>query len=348
MSPHYIDSMGKITSLDVARKAGVSQSAVSRTFTEGASVSKVMAKKVRKAAHELDYRPNILARSLITGRSRIIALVVGYLDNQFYPDALEKFSRALQEKGYHVLVFFASNESDRDAQKVVDELIDYQVDGIIAASVSLSHSLANRCKTQNIPIMLFNRRQDNRSLSSVTSDNFFGACKATEYLLSTGHQKLAHISGWGETSTGQERASGFKKALKNYGIKPLGIIDGMYKQKKAIEATKKLFSQKSSLPDAIFVGNDHMAFSVIDTIRYEFGLRIPEDVSVVGYDDVPLSSWPAYDLTTVRQPMNQMIQSTIKGLINLIQNNLIEPTQVQIEGKLIIRGSTTTRNKRNL
>ena len=334
--------MGKVTSLDVARKAGVSQSAVSRTFTEGASVSKMMANKVRKAAHELEYRPNILARSLITGRSRIIALVVGYLDNQFYPDALEKLSRALQEKGYHILVFFASNESEKDAQKVVDELIDYQVDGIIAASVSLSHSLAKRCNTQNIPIMLFNRRQDNRSLSSVTSDNFSGARKATDHLLATGHRKLAHISGWSETSTGKERESGFKYALKKFGIKPFGIIDGKYNQKEAIEATKKLFSKKASLPDAIFVGNDHMAFAVMDTIRFELGYKIPEDISVVGYDDVPLSSWPAYDLTTVRQPMNQMILTTIKGLMNLIQNDLTAPTQIQIEGKLIIRGSTAT------
>ena len=334
--------MGKVTSLDVARKAGVSQSAVSRTFTKGASVSKIMANKVRKAAHELEYRPNILARSLITGRSRIIALVVGYLDNQFYPDALEKLSRALQEKGYHILVFFASNESEKDAQKVVDELIDYQVDGIIAASVSLSHSLAKRCNTQNIPIMLFNRRQDNRSLSSVTSDNFSGARKATDHLLATGHRKLAHISGWSETSTGKERESGFKYALEKFGIKPFGIIDGKYNQKEAIEATKKLFSKKASLPDAIFVGNDHMAFAVMDTIRFELGYKIPEDISIVGYDDVPLSSWPAYDLTTVRQPMNQMILTAIKGLMNLIQNDLTAPTQIQIEGKLIIRGSTTT------
>ena len=332
--------MGKVTSLDVARKAGVSQSAVSRTFTEGASVSPVMANKVLKAANELDYRPNILARSLITGRSRIIALVVGYLENQFYPDALEKLSRALKEKGYHILVFFASNDSEREAQKVVDELIDYQVDGIIAASVSLSHSLADRCKKQNIPIMLFNRRQANQSLSYVTSANFKGGQKATEYLLATGCRRLAHVSGWVETSTGKERAEGFKYALKKFGIKPVGIIDGMYNQKMAIKATKTLFSKMPNSPDAIFVGNDHMAFSVMDTVRYGMGLKIPEDVSIVGYDDVPLSSWPAYNLTTVRQPINKMIQATIRGLMNLIENDYAKPTHVKIEGELVLRGST--------
>ena len=224
-------------------------------------------------------------------------------------------------------------------------MIDYQVDGIIAASVSLSHSLAKRCKTQNIPIMLFNRRQDNPSLSSVTSNNFLGAKKATEYLLATGHRKLAHISGWSETSTGKERAAGFACAVEKSGLEPYGIIDGMYNQEKAIEATRKLFSKKTDLPDAIFVGNDHMCFAVMDSIRYYMGLKIPEDVSIVGFDDVPLSSWPAYNLTTVRQPINKMIQSTIKGLMNLIHNDLTEPKQLQLEGKLIVRGTTTNRLK---
>ena len=111
----------KVTSLQVARRAGVSQSAVSRVFTPGASVSEKTAKKVRASADALGYRPNVLARSLITGRSKIIGLVVAYLDNQFYPDALERLSKALQEKGYHLLVFIASGGSDVD--RLVDELM---------------------------------------------------------------------------------------------------------------------------------------------------------------------------------------------------------------------------------
>ncbi|MEM8703330.1 MAG: LacI family DNA-binding transcriptional regulator, partial [Pseudomonadota bacterium] len=115
----------KVTSVDVAKKAGVSQSAVSRVFTPGASVSPKMADKVLKAADELGYRPNVLARSLITGRSKIIGLVVAYLENQFYPDALEKLSKALQEHGYHILVFMVSNDDD-SVDKVMGELLDYQ------------------------------------------------------------------------------------------------------------------------------------------------------------------------------------------------------------------------------
>ena len=133
----------KVTSIDVAERAGVSQSAVSRVFTPGASVSKQTADKVRKAASELGYRPNILARAMSTGRSRIIGLVLAYLDNHFYPEALEKLSHSLQEQGYHVLMFFASNASDIDS--VLEEILAYQVDGIVMASVGMSSELSERC-----------------------------------------------------------------------------------------------------------------------------------------------------------------------------------------------------------
>ena len=151
--------MGKVTSLDVAEKAGVSRSAVSRVFTPGASVSKRTAEKVRSAAAALGYRPNVLARSLNTGRSRIVGLVVAYLQNQFYPEAIEKLSKALQAEGYHMLVFMASNDHAA-TQSVIDELLDYQVDAIIAASVGLSNDLTRRCEGLGIPLVLFNRHQN--------------------------------------------------------------------------------------------------------------------------------------------------------------------------------------------
>ena len=140
----------KVTSLEVARLAGVSQSAVSRVFTPGASASKSTAEKVRRAAESLGYRPNILARAMVSGQSRIIGLVVAYLENQFYPEAIERLSNALQKQGYHILVFMASND-DASTRKVIGELLDYQVDGIIVASVGLSNDLAARCEAEKSP-----------------------------------------------------------------------------------------------------------------------------------------------------------------------------------------------------
>ena len=143
----------KVTATQVAERAGVSQSAVSRVFTPGASVSRKTAEKVRKVAEEMGYRPNVLARSLITGRSRIIGVVVAYFENQFYPDAVEKLSNALQREGYHVLIFMASQTAG-NIDGVLDEIIDYQVDGLIMASVAMSSELAERCEAAGIPVGL--------------------------------------------------------------------------------------------------------------------------------------------------------------------------------------------------
>ena len=153
----------KTTSVEVAKLAGVSQSAVSRVFTPGASSSKRTSEKVLKAAAKLGYRPNILARSLITGRTRIIGLVVAYLDNYFYPEAVELLSNALQKKGYHVLVFMASKTAG-NIDDVLEEMLDYQVDGVIAASVAMSSDLAARCNAAGVPVVLFNRAEENERL----------------------------------------------------------------------------------------------------------------------------------------------------------------------------------------
>ena len=183
----------RVTAQDVARVAGVSQSAVSRVYTPGASVSQKTMEKVKRAAKDLGYRPNIIARSLITGKSRIIGLVVAYLNNQFYPDALEKMSHALQARGYHVLVFMTSN-NDEDLTQVFEEILDYQVDGIIAASVALTTDFASRCKQAGVPVVLFNRSQDVGALSSVTSDNWSGGRKVADFLVAGGHARIGYLA----------------------------------------------------------------------------------------------------------------------------------------------------------
>ena len=327
----------KITSLEVAKLAGVSQSAVSRVFTKGASASAVTVQKVKKAADKLGYRPNVLARAMITGKSHIIGLVVAYLDNQFYPEALERLSNALQAKGYHILIFTAPNSID-NIESVVRDLMDYQVDGIIAASVSMSSSLAALCTKAGIPVVLFNRGQPGSGLSAVTSANVKGGYRATQALIDAGHSRIAHIAGWNGSLTGTDRQQGFENAIANAQLIPFAIVDGMYDRDIAADAARQLMSSTTH-PDAIFVGNDHMAFAVIDTIRF-LGFTIPNDVSIIGYDDVPLAAWAAYDLTTVRQPVNRMVEAAVTTLLNQIEGDETYLQTIEIEGPLIQRGSS--------
>ncbi len=324
----------KVTSLDVARKAGVSQSAVSRVFTPGASVSAKMQEKVQSAAMELGYRPNVIARSLITGQSRIIGVVVGYLENQFYPGVLELLSNSLQAHGYHLLMFMANSVSDTN--KVMQEIIDYQVDGIILASVSLNSDLANQCRNMGIPLVLFNRSIDDESFPIVTSDNYAGGRRVAELFAAAGHQRIGYIAGWEGASTQRDRERGFLDGLEAAGLSLFARELGDFNKEDAEEATRQMFSVKQ-VPDAVFVANDHMAFGVLDVLRHELKLNVPGQVSVVGYDDVPLASWSAFDLTSVRQPAQRMVDSTIAMLLDpptTRKNN-----RIVIPGDLMLRGS---------
>ena len=327
----------KITSLQVARRAGVSQSAVSRVFTPGASVSAKTAAKVREAALALGYRPNVLARAMITGRSRMIGLVVAYLENHFYPEVLEKLSNALQAEGYHVLIFMTS-QTTGNIDAVVEEILDYQVDGIIMASVAMSSDLSSRCEAAGVPVVLFNRLQDNETLSGVASDNVAGGRKLARFLVAGGHRRIAHIAGWEGASTQRDRERGFLSGLAEAGQQLAGRAVGDFRADRAKEAARTLFAGPDR-PDAVFVANDHMAFAVMDVLRFELGLDVPGDVSVVGYDDVTISAWPSYDLTTLRQPANRMVEATVRIMLSRIETPDMPARRIAIDGPLIVRRS---------
>jgi DNA-binding LacI/PurR family transcriptional regulator len=265
-----------------------------------------------------------------------VGLVVAYLDNQFYPLALERLSRALQARGYHVLVFMADNDAAR-VEAVLEELLDYQVDGIVAASVAMSSDFAARCEGAGIPVVLFNRGQDDPRLSEVTSDNVAGGRAVADFLVRGGHRRVAHVAGWQGSSTGRDRARGLREGLAAHGLEPAGLLDGMYDRATAAAAARALM-EVTVPPDALFVGNDHMAFAVLDELRHRMGLRVPLDVSVVGYDDVPMAAWPAYDLTTIRQDVDAMVGATVDALLGRVEGGR-GPRKLRVEGPLVARGS---------
>ena len=298
---------------DVADLAQVSQSAVSRTFTPGASVSEQTRRKVLAAAQRLGYRPNALARSLITRQSHIVALVMSYLENQFYPLVIEKLSQQLQREGYHVLMFIA--DVDEGADGVLADILQYQVDGIVLASAMLSQTLARSCAEVGVPVVQFNRVSDlgglaRHATSSVTSDNAAGGRLVAELLAARGYRDIAFLAGLEDASTSLQRERGFNEALAEQGIRVRYRETGHYSFEGAQAATRRLYASGAK-PDAIFVANDHMAIAVLDVLRLELKLRVPEDVGVVGFDDVPQAAWGAYQLTTVRQCVAPMVDATV-------------------------------------
>ncbi|TLF50560.1 substrate-binding domain-containing protein [Halomonas urmiana] len=309
-----------VTSREVAELAGVSQSAVSRCFSPKASISEKTRRKVLKAAKELGYRPNSIARSLITRSSRTIALVLSTLDNMFYPLAVEKASLRFQAEDYHLLLFVVPE--DGDFAGVMDRILQSQVDGILMMSALLTSSLAEECVETGVPVVLLNRNVAFEGVSQVYSDNYHGGFWAGSYLAMGGHQRAAFVSGLESSSTSRRRHQGFVDGLASHGLTCHAVVHGNYDFEQARQATRELFAM-SPRPDAIFVASDHMAVAVLETLRHELGLRVPEDVSVIGFDDTPVSAWPSYRLTTVRQPVDQMIEEATTLLLKQIREEAV-------------------------
>ncbi|MBB5216145.1 LacI family DNA-binding transcriptional regulator [Parapusillimonas granuli] len=333
--------LGQSTLADVAALAGVSTSAVSRTFTPGASVAKKTRARVLEAAKKLGYRPNAIARTLSTRKSRIIGVVVSYLHNQFYPAVIERLSQLLQAHGYHVLLFISSdsNSSDDGMDSLVLDILQYQVDGIVLASTVMSSRLAAHCQSVGIPVVLFNRVAPVEEASMVTSDNIEGGRLAAQVLLERGARRIGFISGLEDSSTSQDREKGFMEELARHRKTLFARISGEYDFGVARAATRELFSQKKR-PDALFVANDHMAFAVMDALRIDLGLNVPQDVQVVGFDDVPQAAWGGYQLTTIEQDSELMTRATVAILLEHIESGAATPRRVVTPVRAVIRATT--------
>ena len=328
----------KVTSFDVARLAGVSRAAVSRVFTPGGSASPKMNARVRAAAEQLGYRPNALARSLNTGRTQMIGLLVAYLDNAFYAEAVERLSLELQGRGHHVLLFMATPTVD-DTDRVVREIVDRQVDGIVLASVTMSSTLARECAAGGIPVVHFNRELDEAGLNAVVTDNRAGGRAVAAFLCDAGHDRIGYLAGYEGASTQRDRERGFREGLDARGV-PLaarGLTN--FIRAEAQEATRRMFAGGRG-PEALFVCNDHMAFAAMGVLRAELGLRIPDDVAVVGFDDVAMAAWPEYDLTTVRQEMDLLVEACVEVLLARIDDPALPPARIAVESRIVERGST--------
>ncbi|MFC7047556.1 LacI family DNA-binding transcriptional regulator [Emcibacter nanhaiensis] len=322
-----------ITAYDVADHAGVSQSAVSRTFTPGASISAKTKAKVLASAKALGYRPNFIAKSLITRKSGITGVALGYADNPFYPALMEELMKRLSRQGRRFLLF--NGDPQRDSDPELEEILRYQVDALILMSSTLSSHLAADCKDAGIPVVLINRRTEDGSTSSVTGDNFVGARKIAEFLMAGGHQRPAFLAGAENSSTNREREEGFRAGLSAAGgTAPLRAC-GNYQLEGARQATRELLASPDR-PDAIFCANDHMAIGALEVARYEFGLDVGREISIVGFDDVDMAAWPSFDLTTYSQPVNEMAEAAME-LIDLEEK--AEPVHRRIPGELIIRKS---------
>lgn len=305
-------SARRVTSTDVAREAGVSQSAVSRAFTPGAHVSAQTRRLVLETAQRLGYQPNAIARSLVTQRSGIVALIVGDLHNPFYPQALSQFAQALEGQGKRALLL--THDASQDVQETLMAARAYQIEAAIVFPTRLNAtppSLGDVARG-SVPVLLFNRHLPGKDLLSVACDNFAGGRLAAEVLLDSGAKQLAFIGGDPQTSTHQDRLAGFTERLTEARLTPIAAPAGDFQYDWGVQATLDLYAD-GHRPDAIFGANDIIAIGVLDALR-QLGRRVPEEVSVIGFDDIQESARLAYRLTTIRQPLRRMIADALAVL----------------------------------
>lgn len=326
----------RASSVEVAELAGVSQAAVSRVFTPGASVSAEMRAKVLAAARQLGYRPNVIARSLSQQSSRIIGLVMIRFWNPFYARLLQEFTNRLQSLGYWVLALNVAD--DTPLEKAIPMALQYQVDGLIVTSATLSSGLAEECARVGTPVVMFNRYSLESSVNAVCCDNVAGGRMVANALLSAGHSRLAYIAGEAGSSTNRDREQSFTERLAEKGVSLYARESGDYSYESGYQAALRLL-ERSPRPDAIFCANDLMAMAALDAARWHAGLRVPEDVSIIGFDDIAIASWPKYDLTTIHQPVDRMVDATIEVLLQAIQQPQPERVVRFIAPTLTVRSS---------
>lgn len=338
-------SRRRVTALDVAKRAGVSRSAVSRTLTEGASVSEATRKKVLRAAAELGYYRNALVRGMINRRSGIVGVVTGGLENPFLAVALERLSHRLQQEGLKAFIY--SGDAASDLQVALPSMIEYRVDACLFLTNDLSPHTAAQYIDLGVPLVLafssgisgINIEDRSVPFAAVSVDNVAATRKIAHLMADNGARRFAYLAGHPESISNRERRRGFELGLADRGLALSAVETGNFVYAGALDAARRLFATNDR-PDAVFCGNDLMAMAVIDVVRAECRLDVPGDVQVAGFDDIELAAGAAYSLTSVHQPISRIVDIATDLMLEFIEHHDHKPIEIMVESELKRRAST--------
>jgi DNA-binding LacI/PurR family transcriptional regulator len=324
------------TSREVALLAGVSRSAVSRAFTPNASVSAATRAKILKAARKLGYQPNVMARSLITRHSRLIGLIMGEWENPYYTTMLRGFTEKLHARGYRVMLLGCNSDQDVDAATRV--LMQYRVDGILLVSTAPGEAAAREFTRSGGRIVLVNREHGQLPATSVLCDNAKVGRELARSLLAAGYEKIALLRGDPTYRTSLLRGEGFRKELKSAGAGAVVLERSNLLGYAAGRAFVREAMSLESPPDAIVCPTDATAIGVIDGARLDQGIDVPENLGVVGFGDIPAASWGSHELTTVRLPIERMVDVAVEALFAGADSPVVRT--VSLDGEIVERAST--------
>ena len=299
----------RMTSYDVARLAGVSQSAVSRAFREGASVSNLTRAKVEEAARRLGYAPSQLARSLITQRSRMIGAVITDITARNYPDVLRLLAREIRDTGHQMLLCPVPDDAGGAAG--VADLLAFHVDAIVSSAL-LPLETIEACDAHGIPVVLYNRMPTGRLAGAVMCDHEVAMEALVGHLHAGGLGRAIYLAGPESAPISNDRLVAARRALAARGHSLARVIHGDYSYEGGRAVANAIL--RDERPNTVICGNDAMALGVMDGFRFDLGIQLPGAVSVTGFDDVQQAAWPTYNLTTLSQPVACMTRTAIRML----------------------------------
>ena len=328
--PGKTSARDRLTSYDVAVHAGVSQSAVSRCFRPGSSISAKTKAKVLKAAKELGYHPNAMASGLMTKRTGLIAVIISSLTNLYYPEVLAQITQKLSDQNSRVLLFALRSEGEVDT--ILEQVWRYRVDGAIVAA-SLTRTQILDFTRHRIPLVLYNRQSENLAVSSVSCDSMIGERSLVDMLVEAGHRYFGIISGPDDSTVGQERVRAAISRLKHHGLTAC-MVEGGFDYDSGREGFETLFDLTDGKLDAIISANDLMAIGAVDGARAR-SLTLCEDISVVGFDGVAPAAWQSYQLTTIRQPVRRMAEAAVSMVLERVEKPDLPPEIRSFAGSLI-------------
>jgi DNA-binding LacI/PurR family transcriptional regulator len=328
----------RVTVKDLARHLGMSVSTVSRAFYNDAVIAPETRRRVLSKAREVGYQPNPLARGLITKSSRIVGVVVSDVTNPFYPEVLTSLTEQIQAAGFNVMLVV--EQPDPTGKDGLGVLLSYHPDLVVILAATLSSDASEACRRVGTPVIFFNRHAADAHSFSVTCDNVSGGALVADYLIDRGFERLGFVAGRPDASTDRDRWRGFADRCAARGAgRPVASRGVSFGYREGYAGALELLRAEQR-PDALFCSNDILAVGALDAIRREAGLRVPEDIAVVGFDDIAMASWPSYALTTVRQPVDRMIAGTVELAVALTRGELDRPAAQRHPGTLVERDTT--------
>ncbi|WP_145145786.1 substrate-binding domain-containing protein [Roseomonas gilardii] len=328
-----------VTSREVARRAGVSQSAVSRAFTPGASISPEMRERILAIAEALHYRPNRLPGMMLKGRSGIVAIVMGGYYNPFHTMALEAFTRALSAVGKQALL--VQVESDRMLDEAVGELTRLRIDGVLSALSIGSTEVAADLDRHHIPIVTLNSSIETEWVRVINSDNAGAGARAAKLLHASGASRFAFVAGPRDAIAHSERIKGFTHTLSAMGVTSIIGAYGDYTYEWGQDIGKR-FLESGERPDGIFCTNDIIAAGLIDIWKEQRDLRAPRDFRIIGYDNIPMAGWAGYNLSSFDQRLDDIAELAVGMLSGSFHD---KRASAPVSPDLIVRRSCSPGNE---